>query len=104
MAVYHDSSSLLEDGEELECKFESDKLESVSALLPLVPVSVSPVPCATSVVCASVLSEVAACLSSLKNASTGRSKPVKDQKRHSIYTHPGLCHDGGHYMHYSTWH
>ena len=86
-----------------ECEFESDKLESVSALLPPVPVSVSPFPCATSVVCASALSEVAACLSSLKNASTGRLEPVRSQNRHFMLTHHGQSHGRGHYEHYAIY-
>ena len=76
----HASSPLLEDEEEFECEFESDKLESVSALLPPVPVSMPPFPCAASAVSTSVLLEDPACLSSLKNASIGRSNPIKDQR------------------------
>ena len=80
VTLHYSSSLLLEDEFEFECEFESDKLESVSALLPPVPVSVSAFPCAPSAACAPVLSWDPACLSSLKNASIGRSNPTKEQK------------------------
>ena len=80
VTLHYCSSSLLEDEFEFECEFESDKLESVSALLPPVPVSMSTFPCAPSTARAPVLSEDSACLSSLKNASIGRSNPTKEQK------------------------
>ena len=80
VTLHYCSSSLLEDEFELECEFEFDKLESVSALLPPVPVSVPTFPCAPSAAFAPVFSEDPACLSSLKNASIGRSNPTIEQK------------------------
>ena len=76
----HSSSSLLEEEEESGYGFESDELESASVLLSPVPVSGLTLPSAPSPVGGPVLPEVPGGLSSLKNASTGRSKPSKGQK------------------------